>query len=231
MAGFTLIHGSTQNAGGWDAVAAELRAAGHEVAAPDLPKNEPSWTLADYARSIQSVVPAATPRIVVAHSFSGVFLPLLEADHLVFEAALIPEPGRSVLQQLSDDRSMLAPDWLAAGPRWLDPAQHEALAREYLFHDCADPAPALRTISVFPTQRLAVEPSPMASWPSMPSTVIVCTEDRTVRPGWLRRQAKRIDAEVVEMKAGHSPHACFPREVVEVLLRIDRPLKKHDRLL
>ena len=223
MAGFTLIHGSTQNAAGWDAVAAELRAKGHDLVAPDLPKDEPSWTLARYADFIQRSMPASKPRIAVAHSFSGVFLPLLDADHFVFEAALIPEPGRSVVQQLADDPSMLAPDWLAAGPRWLDASQHEALARQYLFHDCDEvPESALRTIEILHTRHLAMEQSPMTSWPQIPSTVIVCTEDRTVRPDWLRRHAQRIGADVVEMKSGHSPHACFAQEVAEVLLRIAR---------
>jgi pimeloyl-ACP methyl ester carboxylesterase len=113
---------------------------------------------------------------------------------------------------------MLAADWLAAGPRWFDAAQHEALARQFLFHDCAEvPEPALRTIELLHTRHLAIEPSPMTAWPDTPSTVIVCTEDRTVRPDWLRRHARRIGANVVEMRTGHSPHACFAKELSVIL--------------
>jgi alpha-beta hydrolase superfamily lysophospholipase len=37
MSRFVLVHGSWSYSAAWDAVAARLRSAGHQVAAPDLP--------------------------------------------------------------------------------------------------------------------------------------------------------------------------------------------------
>ena len=158
---------------------------------------------------------------MVAHSFSGVFLPLLHdvAEVLVFEAAIVPEPGRSVVDQFTSDSTMLERDWVAAGARWLDPSQHAALAREFLFHDCPDSTTewALGTIEVFNTQRLVREPCPLDAWPDIRSVSIICTRDRTVNADWSRTAAARVRAEVVELDAGHSPHVCQADAVARIL--------------
>lgn len=97
-----------------------LQARGHVVAAPDLPKAAPEWKLGDYAGEIaRSVVEPRT--VVVAHSFSGVFLPLVadlrECALLVSLAAVVPEPGKSVRSQFVEDPAMFDPEWIAAGSR------------------------------------------------------------------------------------------------------------------
>ena len=221
MAGITLIQGSTQNASGWDAVASLLRERGHAVATPDLPKNEPQWTLRTYRDFIAARIEPTRPRVVVAHSFCGVFLPLLaeHADVLVFEAGAVPEPGRSFREQFAADPSLFSPEWIASGPRWFDPAAKEALAREFLFHDCAESAiaPALASLDVFDTRALVTEPCPLEAWPSIRSVSIICKGDRTITPDWSRRAAARIGAEVVEIEGGHSPHTCRPREIAAIL--------------
>jgi pimeloyl-ACP methyl ester carboxylesterase len=224
MAGFTLIQGSTQNATAWSAVAALLCERGHSVATPDLPKNEPQWTLRTYADFIGERMDEARPRVLVAHSFCGVFLPLLagQADLLVFEGGLIPEPGRSVREQFVADASMFSPAWIASGSRWFDPATYAALAREFLFHDCdeATMAPALTTLEVFDTRALVTEPSPLAEWPSIRCASIVCTNDRTITPDWSRRAAARVGAEVIEIDSGHSPHTSRPAAIAAILERL-----------
>jgi hypothetical protein len=76
----------------------------------------------------------------VAHSFSVVFLPRVPRKHdralLVFLAAVIPEPGKSVRDQFGEDAAMFSREWIEAGSRWFDVSQRESLAREFLFHDC-----------------------------------------------------------------------------------------------
>lgn len=49
MASFVLVHGSGQNAGCWSRVGNLLRARGHEVAAPDLPKRAADRGLEEHA--------------------------------------------------------------------------------------------------------------------------------------------------------------------------------------
>src|SRR5688572_15667071 len=109
MAAFVLVHGSGQNAGCWARVGDLLQARGHDVAAPELPKQAPTWGLRDYGAEIaRAVVEPKT--VVVAHSFSGVFLPLVAQARscalLVFLAAVIPEPGKSVRDQFAEDPGM-----------------------------------------------------------------------------------------------------------------------------
>ncbi|HKO55774.1 MAG TPA: alpha/beta hydrolase [Thermoanaerobaculia bacterium] len=214
---FTLIHGSTQNAHAWQRVADRLRAQGHVVEAPDLPKNEPTWDLCRYAGFIAERIPAERPRVVVAHSFCGVFLPLIaeHADVLVFDAAIVPEPGRSVREQLVGDPSMFTREWIAAGLRWVDPREHEALAREFLFHDCdADTLRwALTTLELFHIQQLVGERCPLQAWPDVECHSIVPTRDRTVTPEWQRRMARHA----IEIDAGHAPHVSRPEEVSAIL--------------
>lgn len=218
MAGFTLIHGSGQNAAGWNAVASELRRRGHAVSAPELPKSEPTWNLRAYAAFIAAAMPVATPRVAVASSFSGVFLPLLPADLLVFDAAVVPEPGISVREQFAADPSMFNPDWIAIGARWRDLAQRDSLACEFLLHDLEDPSEALRTIEMFDTRQLLVEPSPIERMPAARSASIVASLDRTITPGWLRRATReRLGVEPIEIEAGHLPHTTRPREFVAIL--------------
>lgn len=228
MAGFTLIHGSTQNATAWTGVAERLRNCGHSVSLPDLPKSEPSWTLAEYADFIAHAIPAVRPRIVVAHSFSGVFLPLLasSADCLVFEAAVIPEPERSVYDQFVSDRSMFSAAWIESGARWFDPAEQATLAREFLFHDCESDAvlPALKTVELFDTRHLTMEPSPPVDWSSVRWASIVSSKDRTLNPAWSRRVAeKRLGVRPIEIEAGHCPHTSRPDGIAMILRQLADP--------
>lgn len=221
MAGFTLIHGSGQNASGWDAVAGKLRSGGHEVSVPDLPKSRPDWSLADFASFLAKALPSARPLVAVGSSFSGVFLPLLPADVLVFDAAVVPEPGRSVRDQFAADASMFHPDWIASGVRWLDPSQREILAREFLLHDLEDPSQALPSIEMFDTRHLVTEPFPLERLPSAAYASIVAARDRTITPNWQRRMARdRLHVEPIEIDAGHLPHTTRPDQFTLLLEEI-----------
>ena len=221
---FLLLHGSAQNAHGWDRLRPALEAGGHDVVCPELPKSAPTWGLGDYAASVAAQV-GATPPVVVAHSFSGVFLPLIAAQRpcalLVFLAAVIPEPGRSVRDQFAADPGMFGPAWIAAGPRWFDPAHREGLSREFLFHDC-DPetlAFALPSVELCDTRHLVTEPAPFQRWPEVPAASIVATRDRTLTADWGRRTSRRVlGVESLDIDAGHCPHVSRPERLAAMLL-------------
>jgi hypothetical protein len=73
--------------------------------------------------------------VVVAHSASGLLLPLVPSfhpvAHLVYLAAGVPQPGRTLDEQLAADPDMLNPAWVG-----VDPFQDHQAARRFLFHDC-----------------------------------------------------------------------------------------------
>ena len=225
---FVLVHGSGQNAASWSRVAERLRVQGHTATTPELPKQAPDDSLADYAAGIAESVDSIES-IVVAHSFSGVFLPLVAAGHgcglIVFLAAVIPEPGMSVRDQFTADSQMFSPEWIAAGPRWFDKTQYDGLAREFMFHDC-DAATlewGLTTMELYDTRHLATEPSPFTDWPDVPAAAIVAAADRTLTPAWQRRTCERVlGVEPVEIDSGHCPHVSHAHEVADRLMRLAR---------
>jgi pimeloyl-ACP methyl ester carboxylesterase len=232
MADFVLIHGSAQSARCWDRVRDALAARGHHVATPELPKKAEDWTLARYAQEIAADVPdlGSVPAVVVAHSFTGVFLPLIAALRpsctVVFLAAVVPEPGKSVRDQYAEDPGMFHREWIAAGPRWFQATETEGLAREFLFHDCDEETLpwALDTLELFDTRHLVTEPSPVASWPKVRTASIVASGDRTLTADWCTRTTERVlGIAPIPIDAGHCPHVSRPREVAEILGRLSAP--------
>ncbi|HEX5474999.1 MAG TPA: alpha/beta hydrolase [Vicinamibacterales bacterium] len=226
MATFVLVHGSTQNSRCWEQMAPLLRSRGHDVVTPELRKRAPEWGLDEYAARIAESF-SASDAVVVGHSFAGALLPLVPRKRscraLVFLAAAIPKPGKSLRDQVSEDGTMFSKGWLAAAPRWLDQSQYAGLAEEFLFHDC-DPdtrAWAIGTIDPLDTSRLAVQPLPIGPQPAARVWSIVATEDRTLVPDWSRRMSRNVlGVEPFEIRAGHCPHVSQPAAVAEILDRV-----------
>ncbi|UMP00322.1 alpha/beta fold hydrolase [Amycolatopsis sp. EV170708-02-1] len=211
---FVLVHGTTQSPAGWDRVAKLLTATGHRPIAVDLlTPVEPR--VEGYAQHARDQYDGERP-VVVAHSGAGVLLPAiaeaLDARALVWLAAYIPDfaGGRSLRDEARD---VLEPDWIG-----VDPAADPAKASEFLFHDC-DPETerlALDSLRLFDPAVLATHPAGTA--PEIPSTVIVPTRDRALRPEWLRRAAReRLGVTAVEIDAGHCPHMSRPAEICGIL--------------
>ncbi|HET9954951.1 MAG TPA: alpha/beta fold hydrolase, partial [Polyangiaceae bacterium] len=99
MSTFVLIHGGGDVGWSWHLVEAELRARGHEVVAPDLPGDDDSLELEDYADAVLAAVGDRRDLVVVGHSFGGFTAPLVAARRpvvaLVFVAGMVPSPGEA----------------------------------------------------------------------------------------------------------------------------------------
>lgn len=224
MTNFVLVHGSTQNSRCWDRVAHTLRSKGHSAIAPDLPKRAPQWHLKDYAAAIAEHIDEVNT-VVVGHSFSGVFLPMVASSRqctIVFLAAVIPEPQKSVRDQFAVDGSMFSREWVSAGSRWQNPAEYSALAKEFLFHDCDGPTLewALSTIELFDNSHLGGEASPITRFPDVPAVSIVPSGDRTISPEWMKNATRSLlRLEPLEVDAGHCPHVLRPEAITEILVQ------------
>jgi len=145
---------------------------------------------------------------------------------LVFLAAVVPAPGRSVREQFAADPSMFHPEWIAAGPRAFDETQLRIVSEQFLFHDCdAETLEwALTTNELCDTRHLIVEPSPFERWPSVPSAYVVATGDRTLTPAWGRRISRDVlGQDAIEVDAGHCPHVSRPGEIAAILDDLARP--------
>jgi pimeloyl-ACP methyl ester carboxylesterase len=96
---FALVHGGGDVGWSWHLVERELRDLGHQTVAPDLPCDNPSASLADYADAVIDAIGDRRDIIVVGHSYGGFTAPLVadqvRAQALVLVAAMIPAPGET----------------------------------------------------------------------------------------------------------------------------------------
>jgi pimeloyl-ACP methyl ester carboxylesterase len=219
MSIFCLVHGSTQGPKGWELLEAELKARGHEWICVDLPIDQPDSSATAYASAIGNVLQESRGSIVVAHSASGLFLPLIpeyaEVAKLVYLAAVIPLPGQSFLSQFQADQGMYRSDFVGK-----DPTKDEALARQYLFHDCSPNVSqwAMSTLRLMFAKEAITERTPLARWPDVPSSYISCGEDRALNPDWWEMAAReRLRAEPIRIEAGHAPHVSRPAALATIL--------------
>src|SRR6188472_4480872 len=99
MANFAFIHGAGDVGWYWHLVEAELRARGHDTVAPDLPCDDDSAGLAEYADAVVQAIGDRDDLIVVAQSFGGFTAPLVcdrvAVRMLVLVAPMIPAPGEA----------------------------------------------------------------------------------------------------------------------------------------
>ncbi|GHG46967.1 hypothetical protein GCM10017567_81710 [Amycolatopsis bullii] len=206
-----LVHGTTQSPAGWALLEREL--AGHRTFPVDLLGGDGP----DFPGLVRRQVPHPRRPVVVAHSGAGVLLPAigaaLDAARLVWVGAYIPDFAGG--GSLADEAlTIIHPEW--AG---VDPTRDPAVADHFLFHDCDDETRAWAhgTLRLFHPPSLPTRRAGPA--PSIPSTVVVPTADRTLRPEWMARAARdRLGVEPVLIDAGHCPHVSRPAELARLIV-------------
>jgi len=221
MSTFVLIHGGGDVGWHFHLVEAELRARGHDVVAPDLPADDDSKTLEDYADVVVEAVGARRDLVVVGHSFGAFTAPLvadrLSADVLVLLAGMIPAPGE-------------APDdwWASTGYSNAVAAQ---AARDGGLTGSADPyvsfyhdvprglaEEAMSKERAHPSSAATVAPWPLAAWPDVPTRFLLAGEDRFFPPDFFRRLvADRLGIVPDEIAGSHCVALSRPEELADRL--------------
>jgi pimeloyl-ACP methyl ester carboxylesterase len=212
-----LVHGGFHDPSCWDLVRAELAAAGIRSEAPRLPMSSTVDTDAAVVRATLDRLD--DDAVVVAHSWGGSVVTLGASGapnvrHLVYLTAFMIEAGRPAP---GDPRVQPPTAAVHIGPEWavVDPAR----AYETLYQDC-DPALAAESIGrlrPFATVGWTPVPTPLvAAWRLVPTTYVVCTEDRCNDPAAQRAMAADAD-EVVEIRTGHSPFLSRPRLLADLI--------------
>ena len=225
MTAFLLIHGAGHGGWCWDAVSGVLRGRGYRVVAPDMPCEDVSAGLDDYARvAVAALDGSSADVVVVGHSLGGLVVPLVASRvtvrRVVFVAGIIGAPDAS-LESLAEvdadrDRPMQDEDLEADNVgRFRFTASG---ARRLLFHDCP-PEVADAAIARLRYQRsLWTEVAHFGEWPRTEVVSVVCADDRVVNPEWADRVAReRLRVEPVHLPGGHSPFLSRPAELAEVL--------------
>ena len=209
MATYALIHGAGDVGWYWHLVEAELRARGHDTVAPDLPCDDDSAGLRDYADVVVDAIGDRRP-VVVAQSAGA------------FTAPLVCERSRSSCSCSSPGSSRRPARHRRTGGR--APATRRTPARRgdeiaIFYHDVppALAAEALergRSQSSTPTR----EPWPLDAWPDVPTRFVLCRDDRLLPAAFLRRVVhERLGIVPDEIDAGHCVALSRPAELAALL--------------
>jgi pimeloyl-ACP methyl ester carboxylesterase len=223
MSTFVLIHGAGDVGWYWHLVEAELRERGHDVVAPDLPADDDSLGLDDYADAVVEAVGDRQDLVVAAQSFGAFTAPLvadrLPVDALVLVAGMIPSPGEP------------PGDW------WANTGYREAVKEQAardggktgsedpfvsFYHDVPRELAeeAMSKERAHPSEASQVAPWPLDAWPDVPTRFVLCTEDRFFPPDFFRRLvAERLNISPDELASGHCPALSCPKELADLLER------------
>ncbi len=222
MATFVLVHGAGDTGWYWHLAEAELRARGHDTIAPDLPCDDKTASLDDYAGAVAAAA-AGRPDLVIVSQSYGAFTATLAASRLparllVLLAGMIPAPGESpaqwwentgcvaaVAEQASRDGGMTGNDdpfiaYYDGVPR---PLAEEALRR----------GGRGESMVVWDT------PWPLGAWPDVPTRFILCADDRCFPAAFMRRLARqRLGIAADELPGCHCVALSHPRELAGLLV-------------
>jgi pimeloyl-ACP methyl ester carboxylesterase len=221
MSTFVLIHGGGDVGWSWHLVGAELRARGHEVLAPDLPGDDESNTLEDYADSVVAAAGERQNLVVVGHSF-GAFTATLVADRvpvdvLVLLAGMIPSPGESPDEWWANTGYQSAVEEQAERDGGLtgDPDPYVSF-----YHDVPRnlAEEAMSRERGHPSRAATAAPWPLDAWPNVPTRFVLCSEDRFFPPAFLRQLVSdRLGIVPDEIAGGHCVALSRPRELADML--------------
>ncbi|MGW7072330.1 alpha/beta fold hydrolase [Streptomyces sp. NPDC054855] len=221
MSTFVLIHGAGDVGWSWHLVEAELRARGHEVVAPDLPGDDDSLTLDDYADAVVEAVGDRRDLVVVGHSYGAFTAPLVaarrQAEALILVAGMIPAPGETPDEWWSNTGYTEAARRQADQDGGLTGSDDPHVS---FYHDVphALAEEAMSKERAHPSSAASAQPWPLAAWPAVPTRFVVCTEDRFLPPEFQRRLAlERLDVTPDEIAASHCVALSRPGELADML--------------
>jgi pimeloyl-ACP methyl ester carboxylesterase len=228
VATVVLVHGAWHGAWCWDQVVERLDRRGVPSLALDLPghgdSREPLGDLGTDAAALRGVLDGLDAAVVCGHSYGGAVISdgaaHPAARHLVYLAALLLDVGESCSASAASappsDEPGLLDGAIQAGPDGqvaLDPS----LAPAALYGDCA-PADVERAVAHLGPQAYAslTAPAAHAAWREVPSTYVVCRDDRAIPASMQRQLATRAET-VLEWPTSHSPFLSRPDLVADLL--------------
>jgi pimeloyl-ACP methyl ester carboxylesterase len=209
MTTFALIHGGGDSGWYWHLVAAELAERCHEVVAPDLPCEDESAGLSEYARTVVEAVGDRAELVVVGHSLGAFTAPLVcarvPAQLLVLLAGMVPAPGETGEEW-----------WANTG---YEETGHDLSEIELFYHD-VPPALAAEALRRERGQAAAPmrEPWPLEAWPDVPTRYLLCRDDRVFPAEWTRRMVRqRLGITPDEIDGSHCVALSRPKELADRL--------------
>jgi pimeloyl-ACP methyl ester carboxylesterase len=178
--------------------------------------------VAEDVAAVRHVLTASDqPTVVVAHSYGGIVtaeaaVGIEAVRHLLLVSSYLPEAGQSLSSFGGDEPAPFLDIDPEGGTFTVQP---DALAGTFL-QDC-DPAIQRAALDKTARQSLSVLEQPVrsAAWRNVPSTYLLCTEDRGTPAASQRAFAARA-GRVVELDAGHHPFLSQPAAVRDLILAL-----------
>ncbi len=212
-----LVHGAFHGAWCWNRLGPELDRLGISYETVDLPFTSPE----DDVAAVRKVIDRSDARVtLLGHSFGGAVISAAAAEggrpygtttSLIFLTAFMTAP-----QQIVDFSGApgMADVQIGEVTASIDPDA----ARSVFYNRCptedADWATArLRTM---PTSVLIAPPPPAPAWQVLPSTYIVCTDDRILSRTAQEQMAENADT-TMWIDSDHSPFLSCPGVLGEAL--------------
>lgn len=221
MTTFVLIHGAGDGAWYWHLLVAELRSRDHDAIAMDLPSDDESAGLSEYADAVVDAIGDHTDLVVVGQSFGAFTAPLVcervPAKLLVLVAGMIPSPGEP------------PQDWWAntgyAGAKGEQTEDDTATADKEddviatYYHDVPPELAAEALRRERPQTGTPMrEPWPLETWPDVPTRILLCRDDRLFPAEFLRRVAReRLGITADEIAGGHCVALSRPDDLADRL--------------
>ena len=222
LATFVLVHGAGDSGWYWHLAQAELHTRGHQTIAPDLPCDNESASLDDYADAVANAAAGQQDLVIVAQSY-GAFAATLAASRLsprllVLLAGMIPAPGESPGQWWTNTGYRQA----AAEQASLDGGQtgHDD---PFISYYNGVPRPlaeeALRRGGRGESAVVWDTPWPLDTWPDVPTKFILGQDDQFFPAAFLRRVARdRLGIVPDEVPGCHCVALSHPRELSDLLV-------------
>lgn len=220
MADFVLVHGGLCGAWCWARFEPELARLGHRTHTLDLPIEDPTATLDDYAAVVVEAARDLERPWLVGHSMGGLVVPRAGLARpvagLIFLCAGFPPRSEA---EFAEDLAIRDPGnaehFLPAGDGLIT-LSFESAAHDF-FNDCDREVHEWAYARMRPQATAPFsEYAPIERYPDVPMHAVVATDDRIVRvephKALIRR---RIGVEPVELPGGHCPFVSRPRVLAE----------------
>lgn len=225
MSRYVLVPGAGGAAWYWSRVAPRLEAAGHEAVAVDLPGDDESAGLPEYAALVTAAAGDGRDVVLVGQSMGGFTVPMA-AERLgpaalravVLVNAMVPLPGETAGQwwdAVGQDEARVA---AARAGGWSEEFDLETyfghdlevdIWQEGEEHAREESAAAFGSTCDF------------ARWPDVPLHVVSAADDRFLPLALQRRVARdRLGLEPFVMPGGHLVALSHPRELAAYLLGV-----------
>lgn len=219
-----LVHGAWHGPWCFDKVVEGLETRGVPTLCADRRRGEPLVGADDSDENERMVreqmAGVEGPIVLLGHSFGGIAITTAALDdervkHLVYLTAIMPDAEGGM------PASLVSPDTVGAivpGEDGTATVREEAI-QPVFYHQCSEEDVTRAKSLLVPDDMHGAAPPPRPralAYETIPTTYVVCTEDRCLTPEGQREQARRA-TRIAEWPTDHSPFFSRPDLMVDLL--------------